>query len=359
MQFCHLFEFFTILLIVSEPTMTSSSTKDALAAFPYPKLTPIATSASGPPTYASIKLAQTELNGNAASVPSTGGDGILGHLALTVTPAQYNLRSAGNVAFIAPVQPPQVPNHGNNPTAFTIAEDNRLHKEAHARFRTYHDVDKALRNQLIAAVHPTYLSKLNDDMLGLGSRTCLELLTHLWTHYGAIKQDELEANTKKMMLPWNPPTPIEDLFTQLEDGVKFAVAGGEEPSAQAVVRMGYTIIEATGLFPVDCRAWRDKDAALKTMDHFQTHFEKADVDRRRTMTSASAGFQGAANNATEAAAAAVIVSTVPLSYCWTHGSSKNTAHTSATCLNKAEGHVDDATIKNKKGGSDKVWGPKK
>jgi hypothetical protein len=102
MNLRHLFDFLTTLLLVSEPTtMTSLSTKDAVAAFPHPTLTPIATSLK-PPTYASIKQAQMELNGNAASVPSLGGDGLLGHLALTITPAQYILLYAGNVPFVAP-----------------------------------------------------------------------------------------------------------------------------------------------------------------------------------------------------------------------------------------------------------------
>ena len=339
--------------------MTSSSAKD-IAALPVVTLTPITTNLA-PPTYATIKIAQTELNSNAASIASTGGDGVHGHLALTITPEQYTAISVGNIPFIAPVNPPQVLDHGANPTQYTIAEDIRLHKEAKETFRTYHDVDKALRNQLIVAVHPTYIRALRDDTLGFANVTCLQMLTHLWTRYGDIKQDELEDNLKRMVTPWHPPTPIEEMFSQLEDGIIFATAGGEPPSAQAVIRMGYNLVEATGLFDRDCRAWRDLAPALKMMAAFQTHFQRADQDRRRTITSASAGFQGAANNAAAVVppkAATAKSSNTATSYCWTHGSSKNTAHTSKTCNNKAEGHDDEATSKDKKGGSDKVWGPK-
>ena len=41
-----------------------------------------------------------------------------------------------------------------------------------------------------------------------------------------------------------------------------------------------------------------------------------------------------------------------LSYCWSHGLSDNTSYTGATCKNKKDGHVDEATWKNKMGGSD-------
>ena len=47
-----------------------------------------------------------------------------------------------------------------------------------------------------------------------------------------------------------------------------------------------------------------------------------------------------------------------LSYCWTHGRSDNLAHTGETCNNKATGHVETATWRNKMGGSDKDYSKK-
>ena len=43
------------------------------------------------------------------------------------------------------------------------------------------------------------------------------------------------------------------------------------------------------------------------------------------------------------------------SYCWTHGTSRNTRHNSKTCRAKADGHQDESTDANKMGGSEKVW----
>jgi hypothetical protein len=42
-----------------------------------------------------------------------------------------------------------------------------------------------------------------------------------------------------------------------------------------------------------------------------------------------------------------------LYYCWTHGLSQQAQHTSATCNNKRDGHVDDATAYDRKGGTHK------
>ena len=48
-----------------------------------------------------------------------------------------------------------------------------------------------------------------------------------------------------------------------------------------------------------------------------------------------------------------------LSYYWSHGLSDNTAHTSATCNNKKDGHVDEATWTNKMDGGHKDYGKQK
>jgi hypothetical protein len=158
-----------------------------------------------------------------------------------------------------------------------------------------------------------------------------------------------------------------------------------------IVRIGYNIIYATDRFSLGCHAWRQLIETDKTWARLKTHFKAADTDLRLTTTSNSAGFQGAANLVTEsttdapetalaASQAALATSqaaltaaiqgqanaishptnttpapTVARSYCWTHGSSRNLRHTSATCNNKADDHQDTATLNNKMGGSEKVW----
>jgi hypothetical protein len=331
------------------------------SAFPLTELTHIGTDTE-PPNYASLHIAQMQLNSCAASVDSNGGDGVHGHLALTITPAEYMALSAGGVPFIAPLNPPIQPVHQPGATAAQIAENIRQHKEAKIIFHTYHDTDKVLRNMLIAKIDIIYIRALYDATVGFGNVMCLELLQHLKTNYGIIKQEELEENTKRMNTPWNPPTPIEALFNQLDEGVIFATAGGEPPAPSVVVRMGYNLIEATGLFVMPCTEWRKLATAAKTMAAFKMHFREADVDCRLITTTGCAGFHSA-NKVTmtptpKEKSNTVVTDNAPLSYCWTHGSSKNVKHTSKTCENKAEGHDDNATMKDKKGGSTKVWGPK-
>ena len=354
------------------------------ASFPIPVLSHIATVTS-PPTYATIRLTQTQLNSNAITVPSYAGDGIHGHLALTLTAAAYLLRSGG-IPFVAPINDPPQPVHPALATGPQIAEINRLFYDNQVIFRTYQETDKALCNQLIAAIPPDYLRGLTDPELGLGSVSCLTILTHLWSTWGAITQIDLDANVLRMHTPWNPPTPIDKLFTQLDDGVRFATAGNDTPSAPSVVRLGYNLILATRWFEVPCRDWRAKPEENKTLANFTVHFRAADQDRRLTTTTSSAGFHGANAVRTPSQPRPASVPTAPrtvtppptgpaaailpvvaprgpnlrphTSYCCTHGHLKNPKHNSLTCNYKHADHQDAATATNTLGGSTAIFVPR-
>jgi hypothetical protein len=351
------------------------------------------------PTHASLQLAQLELNSNATSVHSTGGDGLFGHLVLTMQPARYAALTNA-VPFVVPVHPGADPVHAAGATGPQITETNRIYLAAVNTFRTYHSVDRALRKQLLEACPHRFLRVLEDRELGFGNvtmQTTLAMLTHLWATYGTITADALDANMTKLNQAWHPPTPIETLFDQMDSASDFAIAGGAAIGEPNIVRAGYNLIFATGLFDLPCREWRAKPDADKTRVVFHQHFLAANQDR--TLTTSAAGFHSAnaavttvstappasANAATSSDAtlqqiAALTASVAKLTaqlntrrrapgpppantptettgtgYCWTHGTSRNVSHTSATCKKKAPGHRDDATTTHRHGGSDKIW----
>jgi hypothetical protein len=222
-----------------------------------------------------------------------------------------------------------------------------------------------------------------------------------------------------MLTPWNPPTPLEILFTQIEDGALYAEAGGDPVSDAFKARKVAAILYDSGRFPIDHREWRAKTTAEQTFANVKTHFRKADLDRRKLeLTTSGAGYhQNLANHAaaiqakqteldatltenamfrallcqpantttttddssvamsaitalqasqtstadTLAALLAANIANVPgqtaprQTFCWTHGCSSNIHHTSMSCRNQAPGHQVTATIDNKMGGSEKIW----
>jgi hypothetical protein len=173
--------------------------------------------------------------------------------------------------------------------------------------------------------------------------------------------------------------------------------------------MGQNMVHQTGMYPDACKAWRLMLEANQTWNAFKVHFANHDRDQLATMTASNA-FTGTAFSAHPAPSSSAIqapntaiVPTPPLDtmgtalaayalpsgpeliallaelaklratvaapagtttpkpaqrgYCWTHGSSANAAHTSATCKNKAPGHVDSATYRNKHGGNQLAYVP--
>jgi hypothetical protein len=128
---------------------------------PHPVLTKIGDN-NTEPTFTSILIAHVELNANAASIYSARGDGLQGHLALTIDANDYVERSLRNKPFLPPTAPPTFPIHSETASNAQIMETNRQHKAKKEEFILFHNADTALHNLLIAAVPPIFLADQRD-----------------------------------------------------------------------------------------------------------------------------------------------------------------------------------------------------
>jgi 6-pyruvoyl-tetrahydropterin synthase len=52
-------------------------------------------------------------------------------------------------------------------TAAVIAETTRLHREATQVYRTYHNVDQAIKKLIIESFDDAYLNALSDEIVGV------------------------------------------------------------------------------------------------------------------------------------------------------------------------------------------------
>jgi hypothetical protein len=113
------------------------------------------------------------------SVASYEGGGRHGHLSIIMTNEEY---------FAIAVEVFPIP---NNPgpsvagvagmTAAVIAETTRLHREVTQLYRTYHNVDQAIKKLTIESFDGTHLNALSDEIVGYANCTSLQLLIHLLT----------------------------------------------------------------------------------------------------------------------------------------------------------------------------------
>jgi hypothetical protein len=255
--------------------MAATSVESFIESFLHPIIPPI----EGLPTYESITDVTRLLNTNAASIHSELGDGQLGHLALTISPAVYATLSA--IPFVAPPNPGPVPvlvpNVGTTAQIQGIIRD---HKESLRLWREYNHVDAALKQQLIRAVDQLYICTLQHRHTGFANVTTRQLIQHLLNTYGNITPTELAQNDIKFRTAYEPAQPIEALFSQLEDAMDYADAGGNPYTAAQVVTNAYSIMFSTGLFPEACREWRRQPPAYTTWTNFKTDFAEAHLDLR-------------------------------------------------------------------------------
>lgn len=95
--------------------------------------------------------------------------------------------------------------------------------------------------QIIAATPAIHLNALNDRQSGFSHVIYLQMLQHLPTRYdGEVTMDMEDANLARMMTAWQPPTPIDSLFQQLDVGIYFAEAAQEPLVDSTVARLvGY------------------------------------------------------------------------------------------------------------------------
>jgi uncharacterized phage-associated protein len=277
----------------------------------------------------------------------------------------YTTRAGG--PFVLPAHPGVSPNHAVGASAATIAETIRRFNQTLATRTLYYRVATELKSQILAAVDNTYLRELENVDFGFADVTPQAMLAHLKTTYGTLTPEALESNRTELSTPWNPDDPLENLWKRIVEIQRVATAGAAPITDVSAITLTLAMFEKSGLLSTTTQAWRVKPVAQWTWATFKTDFTLANTERVRQTTAANAGYHGAnaaaavtpgppladaAANAANAANAPIVnVAGGRLYYCWTHGLSPNENHWSNTCLHKADGHVNNATVFNMQGGS--------
>jgi hypothetical protein len=201
------------------------------------------------------------------SVASYVGGGRHGHLGIIMTNEEYFAISVD--IFPMPNNPGPLAAVVTGMAAALISETTRLHREATQVYRTYHNVDQAIKKLIIESFDDVYLNALSDEILSHANCTSLQVLTHLLTYYAMIAPTELTQNYERLNTPYDPNLPIETLSQQIQDARAFAVAGGQTYDAAMIVNVAYTLIFNTGLFPDACHACKSRVIAGKNMGAVQ------------------------------------------------------------------------------------------
>ena len=364
------------------------------------------------PSYTTLREFQDALNRNAMAITSPLDT--LGHLGLVVTAEEYKTISPTSDTYTEPAKPSAKPTDPSRTRSsvdntFDVHEAIRVWKDEVTVYNIHNTVKNALRNQILHAVDHKYITDLEDPSTQFLLVSPLEIMNHLWDNFGEIDENDLRQNELRMKAAWNPPTPIQDLFKQMQAGQKFAKKGGENIDDTHLVRLTYGVIEDTGIFDRELTKWREKKRSERTWTAFKKEFTKHAKNLAKTKTAQTASYSAAqvqelldeqfsnltsgyqpppttkdpeptpsANALTATDIRKLIQEALsqnndnktgkpgnkhpaqgkdsegkPVTYCWTHGVTWNLNHNSGTCRRQAEGHKTKATLKNRMGGSNR------
>jgi hypothetical protein len=191
--------------------MMASTPDKLIAGFPNSSLPKV----TGEPTFEDLKVIRRLLKPNAMSVASYVGGGRHGHLGIIMTNDEYFAIAVD--VFPVPANPGPSAAVVVGMTAAVITETTRLHREATQVYRTYHNVDRAIKKLIIESFDDTYIDAISDEIVGYANCRSLQLLTHLLTYYAMIAPTELTQNYKPLNTPYDPNQPIESLFQKIQD----------------------------------------------------------------------------------------------------------------------------------------------
>jgi hypothetical protein len=362
---------------------------------------------TGTPTYETIAATHAKLKINASGVPTPLGGGQFGHLlGLVMSPNAY--LTLANEPFTRPANPGIHPTIPPRSTAAQLAEIACQHQADTKTWIECQNTDTALKNILISSIDEQFIKSLHNRNTGFVTSTTWQILEFLYTNYGNITPAQLLENTNKLTEPYNPSKPIENLYATFEDAMEFAEAANRPYTSEQILEYALLAILKTGQFKGACREWRR--IQNPTWALFKTHFATAHKEYRELealagtsgytanhlIEEASTEILHLVNNLTDETKqlvqhelANVIQRLTSLekqvqqlttskqtssgdtskdkektekqalresklkqrfdsceAYCWSHGFTGSSSHTSATCKTKLQGHQDSATKDN-------------
>jgi hypothetical protein len=220
------------------------------------------------------------------------GGGTIGYGGLVVTAKVYETIAAGMLfnCSATPMIQPVIP---AGATSALIGKLVRLNTKAKHNFNEGNNIEKALKAQVEKAIEVLYLIGICDCTTGFANITLVVMLTHLFANYGAISVIQLQANNAEMSKEWDPNTPIELLFMQIEEAQEFADDRNAPYSNIQVLNKAYNLVFKTSPFKRACHEWNACPTNKKTWTNFKIHFSTPQVVVQEEMDTETVGYYGA------------------------------------------------------------------
>ena len=201
---------------------------------------------------------------------------MLVYLVLTAITATFLLLC--NDQFIVPAKSGpsfQIPT--GTLTAAVLAELKTRYIEELRLFKEYYNVDKAVKANIQQYIPERFYQTLKNKITSFSQFRTLTILTHLWTTYGLLKEEDVQDFDKKLKTAISTDTCFQDFVAQIEENTDTVRTHNPYYPAK-IVSIAYTIVNATGFYSLDCKTWRHNPATDRTWANFKVFFAKVFKD---------------------------------------------------------------------------------
>jgi hypothetical protein len=241
--------------------------------FPNKVLTPL----RGQPTYESLKTLNKQLKANAASVPSTLGGGLYGHLGLIMSPQRY-ATLANAVPWVTPLPvPPFVAPLGATAAQLEAARD--VWRESQYRFDLFHATEKALLAQVVESIDEQYMQTHLDNDTSMFTASLQTILTDLSTNYGNVTPGHISSKQLQVStMHYDLTMPMDRVFNAIGELGDLAEAGGSLISSEQMMDLAYLILSKVPMLQQELLRWHRRPALAKTWPNMLIHFRAAQRD---------------------------------------------------------------------------------
>ena len=231
----------------------------------------------GTPVFETLQVLITELKANAASVPTTLGGGLYGHLGLVVSDKKY-ATLANTSPWVTPANPGTYtpPATGTGPQ---IEADKDVWRAAHTIFALCQATEKALIAQVVDSIDPIYLRALLNRTTGQYATSLRDVLTHLFETYGKITPEQLRAKEQAIYnMPFDISMPVDTVFNAIDDLADLAEHARSAWSHQQMMDLAYMVFAKHPVLQQDLRAWNRTPTLHRTWANMALHFREAQED---------------------------------------------------------------------------------
>ena len=157
------------------------------------------------------------------------------------------------------------------------------HAETTRLFRDVLGVERAIVQQIIAAVEPKYLRALRQPGTNRLQQCIPTILDHLFDTYGYVTPQDLQELTLRVeKLAYPSSESVDTIFAEIDKLAAIAEIAQSPITASQKINMAYIIFQKAHVYKSALARWDEHDPAAKTWDTFKTHFRLAYKALRRT-----------------------------------------------------------------------------